>query len=233
MASGAAVYSDGGTVTLSSDNRLFQYGSRRSGWQSQIGSLYCWACTARPAEAETLAGYAAQGGTLSVNSSTLSGNIAQGGGGGAGLNGAGGAVGGSAYGGAIYISIAGFDLSGDTLSSNTAQGGNAGVGNGTSGNGLGGGIYEFNNPKLVSVLTNTTLSSNTAQGGSGQGGDEAALNGNGLGGAIYIVIGSIELDMGAVSSNVARGAEHRMTTRITTVRVRAGASGLGTEPTLS
>ena len=57
----------------------------------------------------------------------------------------------------------------------------------------------------MSVLTNTTLSSNTAQGGSGQGGDEAALNGNGLGGAIYIVIGSIELDMGAVSSNVAQG----------------------------
>ncbi len=77
-----------------------------------------------------------------MNSSTLSGNIAQGGGGGAGLNEAGSAVGGCLYGGAIDISIGGFDLqSGDTLSSNTAQGCNAGVGNGTSGNGLGGGIY--------------------------------------------------------------------------------------------
>ncbi len=57
----------------------------------------------------------------------------------------------------------------------------------------------------MTVLTNTTLSSNTAQGGSGKGGDEDALIGIGLGGAFYIVIGSIVLDMGAVSSNVARG----------------------------
>ena len=203
--SGGAVYSDGGTVTLSSDNV-----SSNTAQGGQGGSLKSGSSTAGASSTSggsgNAGGLCAQGGTVSVNSSTLSGNIAQGGGGGAGLNGAGGAVGGTAYGGAIVIQASrGRPVwrypvlqycSGRQRWSRQRQRWQR-----TRRRNL----PVQPNPKLVSVLTNTTLSSNTAQGGSGQGGDEAALNGNGLGGAIYVGYGSIELDMGAVSSNVAQG----------------------------
>ncbi len=195
---GGALYVAGGTVTLTSDSVSFNAAQGGQG-----GSLSGYAGSNQPGGSGSGGALYASAGTVYVNSSTLFSDFAQGGSGG-GL-GSSEAAGGNGYGGAIVIGSAGVNMSGDTLSSNTAEGGNsgAGVNYGNLGNGLGGGIYQYNLSKLGSVLLNTTLSSNTAQGGSAVPG--AARGGNGLGGAIYVGYGSIELDMSAVSSNLAQG----------------------------
>ncbi len=58
MAPGNAVYSDGGTVTLSSDNVSSNTAQGGQGGSLKSGLSTAWRPAARPAEAETLAGYA-------------------------------------------------------------------------------------------------------------------------------------------------------------------------------
>ena len=141
--------------------------------------------------------YVAAAGGVTLNNSTLSNDIAQGGGGGGGgaggLGGTGG-TGGAGLGGGIYVAAAGgVTLNNSTLSNDIAQGGGGGgagtggtgVIGGTGGAGQGGGIYVAAAGGVT--LNSSTLANDKAQGGvGGVGGTGGAggIGGAGLGGGL-------------------------------------------------
>jgi hypothetical protein len=168
-------------------------------------------------------------GTATLTNSTLSGNLANGGGGGYGSNGdinsgGNGGGGGSAFGGGVYVAGGTLTLTNDTLSGNSTQGGNGGNGGiggtgGTTGgnggvgsSGDGGGVYAAGG---AVTLTNDTLSGNSAQGGGGGSGGNgssgdggrAGAGGSASGGGVHAAGGTLTLTNDTLSGNRAQGGE--------------------------
>jgi hypothetical protein len=183
-------------------------------------------------------GLAAEGGaiynqgTLTLNSVTVQGNVAQGADGGLSWAGQ------SAEGGGIY-SAGALTLGGNTIiQNNQAIGGRGRDGTyptrgsssagGPGGNALGGGLYVSSG---TATLNGVTLSSNTAQGGAGGNGFDATSSGgghnhggvasaggfgsylsgpggnggNGFGGGLYAAAGTVSMLNDTVTSNTAQG----------------------------
>ena len=138
------------------------------------------------------------GGTANVSGTTLSGNVALGGKGGAGVNGfdgccvaGSGGIGGNAEGGAVYVASGSATLSGDTLENNTVYAGVSSFAPRLSA-GLGGGIYVAAG---IATLCNDTIESNSAT--------VAGSGGFGAGGGIYIVSGAtVYIDSFTVTNTI-------------------------------
>ncbi len=170
------------------------------------------------------------GGTFTLTSETLSGNLAQGGNGGPGANGGqgtggthgAGGTGGAGSGGAVYLAGGTVTLASDPFTGNTARGGNGGDGGyatsvrggagGAGGAASGGGLYIA--AGSIS-LSGESLSSNKAQGGdAGDGGaagnsrqnpGDGGAGGAGSGGGIYMAGGTLGLASETLSGDSVQG----------------------------
>ena len=147
------------------------------------------------------------GGTVSIASSTISNNKAQGGTGAAALTLSTGGTGGTGSGGGVYVDAGTATLTGDTLDSNTAQGGEGGLGNsladaGNGGNSFGGSLDAVGG---TVTLCGDTLEGNAAVGGSACNGGCGLNGGNAYGGGVYAAGASVTLSNDTVEFNAARG----------------------------
>jgi hypothetical protein len=172
-----------------------------AGGNAQGGGLYLNTQTAQLSNGsvESNAAIGGAGGTGGTGGNGGAGGLIGGSGGRGGYGGMGG-VGGDGEGGGLFLAAGTVALTNESPTGNTAQGGAGGAG-GNGGVGTGG-SGAANGP---SVVTHSSQLAPGGLGGGGGGGGGGGLGGDGMGGALYVMGGSITASNDSFDKNSALG----------------------------